>query len=89
MKFSWPFFVTPFPNGTGAFLRIPLSREKQIIASGVSMVLCITRPCNPGSSDPFLLLPFALRPDFPISLVGRYSYDSYGSSVTICLATGR
>jgi hypothetical protein len=34
------------------------------------------RPCNPGSSDVFLLPPFALRPDFPISLMGRDSHDS-------------
>ena len=31
----------------------------------------------------------ALQSDFPISLVGRDSYDSYGGSVTIWLAKGR
>jgi hypothetical protein len=34
------------------------------------------RPCNPGSSDLFLLPPFALRPDLPISLVERDFHDS-------------
>jgi hypothetical protein len=47
-----------------------------IIALGLSKDLRIVRPCNPGSSDVFLLPPFALRPDFPISLVGRDSHDS-------------
>ena len=60
-----------------------------VIALGISKDLRITRPSNPGSSDPFLLPPFALQSDFPISLVGRDSYDSYGGSVTICFAAGR
>jgi hypothetical protein len=47
-----------------------------IIALGLSKDLRIVRPCNPGSSAVFLLPPFALRPDFPISLVGRDSHDS-------------
>ena len=64
-------------------------QRKQIIALGISKVLCITRPCNPGSSDLFLLPPFALQPDLPISLVGRNSYDSYGGSVTMQLALCR
>jgi len=32
------------------------------------------------------LFPFALRPAFPDSLVGRYSHDYYGNSVTVGLA---
>jgi hypothetical protein len=64
-------------------------QRKQIIALGISKDLRIARLCNPGNSGLFLLLPFALRPDLPISLVRRYPHDSYGSSVTICLATGR
>jgi hypothetical protein len=32
------------------------------------------------------LFPFALFPDFPDSLVGRYSHDYYGNSVTLGLA---
>ena len=64
-------------------------QRKQIIALGISKVLHITRPCNLGSSDLFLLPPFALRPDLPISLVRRYPHDSYGGSVTICFAAGR
>ena len=48
-----------------------------IIALGISKDLRIVRPCNPSSSDVFLLPPFALRPYFPISLVGRDSHDSF------------
>jgi hypothetical protein len=47
------------------------------------------RPCNPGSSGLVLLPPLALHAAFRHSLVRRYSHDSYGGSVTICLATGR
>jgi len=36
-----------------------------------------------------LLPPFALQSDFPISLVGRDSHDSYGGSVTLQLALFR
>jgi hypothetical protein len=64
-------------------------QRTHIIALGISKDLRIARPCNPSSSDLFLLLPFALRPDLPISLVRCDPHDSYGSSVTICLATGR
>lgn len=32
------------------------------------------------------LFPFALLPAFPDSLVGRYSHDYYGNSVTLELA---
>jgi hypothetical protein len=32
------------------------------------------------------LCPFALRVAFPLSLVGRYSHDYYGHSVTLGLA---
>lgn len=32
------------------------------------------------------LFPFALIPAFPDSLMGRYSHDYYGNSVTLGLA---
>ena len=47
-----------------------------VIALGISKDLRIVRPYNPGSSDVFLLPPFALYAAFRHSLGGRDSSDS-------------
>ena len=84
-----PFSVAPFPNRAGAFLRHSAFQSPQAIASGIGKDLRIAQPCNPGSSDPLLLPPFALPSAFPMTLGGRDSSGSYGGSVTICFAAGR
>jgi hypothetical protein len=82
-------FHRPLPKRCRPVSEHTAFQSRQVIASGVRQVLRITRPGNPRSSALSLLPPFALQPAFPITLGGRYSSDSYGGSVTICLAAGR
>jgi hypothetical protein len=84
-----PFSIALFPNCAGPFPSTRLSRGDTSLPWDSGRSYAFRGLPTQSRSEVFLLPPLALRPDLPISLVGRDSHDSYGGSVTICLAAGR
>jgi hypothetical protein len=71
-----PFLSAPLRTGQTRFPRIRLSSLVPLAASGCPHLAALASLAPP-------LPPFALRPAFPISLVGRDPDDSYGGSVAV------